>query len=1242
MERPLNISESSLVISAYPGSSNKYARKLVKAEARATFDHSVMHKGEYEDPSTMRKDSKKIFWAPGITRVQPSSLVSHQQGRISALDVMLNKFRDKYKRIAEDMMIKARSSGDSGAGLDLFEKFLTEFDDNIRPIMNDNVDILRELVEEVRETSSFYGDVEKAKKQIKRYIDKGDNLDAAIEKYYRTNISPMGIVTQGDLTGLFIDSIWPILDRIDTQYMAFISILGIDEAMSSGIGMFATFRGYDRIFRKIISDGLTRGQPQYSYTQLGDEHHAWTNNVLAHTFKEISSKNLHVLLPNMECTTVLGPNSSQYYNYISRVLDTRPSLISKSGYYRRFKSERPTPIGASQADRWLRAAYVRVKIPMPKHDKQSKDIIPGEVPEDYKYVWGIRIVVGGASKGPPRGAANYGERGYNKNLIRHMDTYRTDLLINLYVKSEARVEPTEKPWKQKEPEFKLLQLAYKPPEEAKIYRLISPLTVLTSAIDILREDIASVEWKRIGLSPDSPIITESDSIIRYKIRSFIAFVKFTLIYTTMDDVLPKSLNSMLSRVKSISTKGNEEDTSVMLIKRNIDALMMMSKAEVQSLSLSKKTPNGTRIVTSPVGLLRFIRMCKEQAVSILDPVEDELVAFGITNKVTENRVRFFLRNNIVTAFSGILDYHTHNIARDIHQKTIYIYPITPGEPLERLIKVPENKESVKRDITFNDQEGDSGPEGTYTSETLYSYLLREHSYHRSYFEEEETEDKELPMGRGKLSQLKKDSITFRRIAKTNPPPVIITLFDSGAPDARDIQEYVSDPSRKEFYAIQSGSDDFREFPTKYWKTSNESIENMPMSYDMEYDVDGYIDLDLTDVDDDSQYIYDLEQMEKDADDISGTDDTKMKEAVEFIKDPENRFIYMTQRSEKLKSGKKDNPYFTKGSERKKDTISKKATIAFCDIRSLIGRSSLGGVLHFNGRINLNDELKGKEGNYMGFESSPSISATFRHLQWPKTSIFHPLMEGFTEGKTGMLHVEVIAKYDTGVRWKGEDMKLEMFQSENWNRTESWGLSKSARRQVEIPIPPRLTEELSKAPIWRRVHYKDSFPAIFKHFDEIDVRRWRRVAEISGVGTLSKVKKELESDNALISEISYCGLRFLPREIPNLKSGNPLREALRHAINSSDDRPLIEKYGSITTIPIPEERVVSMMEFEREMGRTGEEPEIVSTTVNILQGSIEDPLNMEQLDAETTTLPGGVNQFDPLYMTSPSELFGKGQ
>jgi len=1183
----MSVEQSALVVSATAGDNINNVRKLVQEETKTTLEDAMLH-------SSDSKTKKGKFWGPGLLRVQPESLEMHQRGKIRTLDRYLTGISEKYRRMAEQLKVEARSSGSSEEGVELFGKFLKEFDEKVRPIMNDNVKEIESMVREVEQTSSFYGDIETTKEEIMKLIDRGDTVGNALESYYRNNISPMGIMTQGDITGIMLDSLWSLFENIPVQYQMFISMISIQDAMASGIGSLLTFRGGDRVNKKLFDD-ITRIYPRWgessegepltvSYTSIGDDQESWINKLLIYTHQEISSRHLHAIVPRMEYTTVLGSNAIHGFDHINRVLGTRPTVKIPKNFSQRFISEMPSPIGAAQADRWLRSSYVRVKIPFPEHD-DLKDIRPGKRPSTYKYVWGIRIVVGGPSKGPVGGKSNIGDRGYNKKLVRHMDTFRSDLLINLHLKSEGKKIPTDKPWKISESEFKLLQLVYKPPNEAKIYRLISPVTVLTAAVDLVREDIVEMEWIRSGISPIT-MNRGPDAIVRYKISLFIAFVRFCLTHSLERVMDEREYKSILYKIESdLSRQGSGRVGTY--IHRRSEEISTMAKKLINDDSLDTLTNDGNPLIVNPIGLVRFLGLCKNNMWNIIHINEGDATTFDLSDHTRRYHMDYFLYRNVTTAFSDLVEYHTHKIARKIHNKSI---SLASGKTKQDLfVNVPESTDEIVKDMTYQygeSTEHERTEEEKYIRDIFSKYYTRQFSMDTKYFSKPGMEDVELPLGIGKLNTTKDDVIRFRKIASTNPPPVIIVLFDSGAPDARTVQSKIS--KNENFYdpmVALKEEQDFRDFPTKYWVDADSyPKENMPMSYDVEYDVDGYVDLNLFSSDDKENYMYDLEQMKEEANSLPPDDDMEMEETVRFMNNPDNRYIYIPHRTEKSSKVKTKNPYFTKSSIRKKGIATRSATVAFCDIRSLIGRSSLGGVVHYNGRKNLPTALKGQEDIIVGFESVPELHGLFQQLQWPATRIFDPNM-AVGEGKGGRLQVEVIAKYDNNVRWTPSRLTHEQFATENWNRTESWGLAKGNRREIEVPLPPVIKREFTDSFLWRQTHFDDAFPGIFKHFDEVDVYRWRRITEKSGVGAIPKLKRDLSDSSRVDTKLNaYCALRFLPREV-DVYPKDSSEEMWRHAINSVDDTQLSEK--SFTFLPMDKSTQESAEQFEVHVGRRHE-------------------------------------------------------
>lgn len=1196
-----SVAQSYLVVSGSKGryQSVNHIRNLVKQETKTTFKNSVMHYGE-------SKEKKGNFWGPGIVKVQPESLEIHQDGMIRSFDRFLSGIADKYRRMAENLSIEARESGTSDKGMEIFEQFLKEFDERVRPVMKDNISLVSSLVSEVRQTASFYGDINTTKKEINKLIDKGKNIDQAIEIHYRTNISPMGIMTQGDITGFMLDSLWSIFDSIPSQYTTFIAMLSIHNIMSSGISSFATHRGLDRI-QKLrldkVSEESGMGSTTFSYTALGDEQENWINQLLIHAHKEISSKHLHAIMLN-EYTTVLGSQAIPNYNYIQKVLNTRPTIYIKKRFLQRFSSERPSHVGSAQADRWLRPSYVRVKIPTPEHD-DLKDIKPGKRPSSYKYVWGIRIVVGGPSKGPTSGAAIVGERGYNKRLIRHMDTFRSDLLVNLYIKTEGKKKITDRPWETASSEFKLLQLAYKPPDEAKIYRLMSPLTVLKTAVDFVREGVLKREWEKSGIESIGGI-EGPDPVIAFKMYLFITFVRLSLIRGMREFISDREYSAMINKIRSVFLNiypGIEKT----ILNRRLNFVLQLAEDMIEQEKLDQLVPNSSLLmITKPIGLVKFMQSCKNRMWKIMRIYPQEATEFKLEPERIK-RIHPFIFRNLRNAFSNLLEYQVTSIAKEVHKRAISV-PV--GKTQEDLfVKVPKDQNTIFADMIYSGNGTQKEAELTsVTPEEEYDIIMTkklDEKYSRilsvdtKYFAKSGMEDVQFPIGKGKLNATDKDYVPFRHIAPTNPPPVIIVLFDSGAPDAREIQKDLL--KDKNFYNEFPGffRNDYRQFPTKYWKNSDDgviSIENMPMSYDVEYDVDGYVDLDLSTSPDD--YVYDIKEMREDAENLSQEDeDMKMTEAVEFLEQKENQYIYIPHRSETIKGSSEENPYFNLASRRKRGIATRSASIAFCDVRSLIGRSSLGGVLHFNGRnIFESAETTAEEGSQEetkkipGFHDVPEIRGLFQHLQWPASRIFDPML--FGKGKGGRLHVEVIAKYDNGTRWSPGILDEVEFAKENWNRMESWGLAKGSRRQVDLPLPPIIEGGLDEKNYWAIIHYEKSFPGVFKHLDEIDIYRWRRIAEKSGVGAIPKLKEDLKDDKTKL--IAYCAPRFLPREVKTYPSGST-EEQWRKYINSSDDTPTDSK--QFLKLPVSREEREMMQQFEMMMGRIPEMPMEPSATID---------------------------------------------
>ena len=1165
-------------------------RNLVKASCRSSLNDSMMNS----------HDSKKgkEFYGKSVIPINYDALENYSRQNARNMDRFLTSLTEKYRSMAHDMSIRAKEGKDIGPEK-LINDFLDEINNTVRPIIYDQENILNDFRKIVEETSSFYGDPSFISKELKERMKTLD-LEDAVNDLFRTNISSMGIMTKGDITGLMLDSLWPLLENIQDQHRPFIEMMKLNYDISGGIGNFLTYRGQERmrlaIERQIEKTRFGIPKQLESYTSVGDQHVAWLSKVLSYLHEEISLKQLHCVLPRMRYTTVMGSDASYASEYIRKVLNTRSSLgTQKKQYYQpkrtrilksgrqkiipesiptnqRFSASAPSNVSSPQADQWLRPSYVRVKIPIPTHDSHG-DIKPGVRPKKYKYVWGIRIVIGSPAKEPAGGDAftKIGERGHKQGLVRHMDTFRSDLLINLFIKSVRRVSLSDKPWESDSGEFNLLQLVYKPPNEAKAYRLMSCLTILTASIDIIRKDILTNEWIKSGIR--NPLdIKSAPQYITYKVTMFTYLIKYMLVIS-LRNILSKSeiegnilkLNNLLAVYLRNTLKGYIESNILSITDRLTDeAQEIVENYELdETIDIGDSKTRNTSILSTAIGVVRFITACKDVMYSQITFSDTEFESYGVTDRSRMQNIRYFLKRSITISFSGLIDHYAKEISIRIHEIAIST-PKKQAQVVDRTAYVPENRSEISEDLSY-------GLEKTTLEQSrsineleafFHTYYTRDFSLDVKISGNPHTKDLRFPLS-GDINTTGNDYVLFRRIPPSDPPPVVIVLFDSGAPDASTVQDLIySDDNFYDSISMSRNVEGFRGHPMKYWTTATEdSKENIPMSYDVEYDVDGYIHTDLLKNEED--YFYDFDDMKRSVSELDPDNASKMDSAIQFLENSENRGIYLPSRtySQKPATAKSmKNPYFTKGSDRKRSIMTKEATISFCDIRSLIGRSSLSGILHANTET--------------AFRFSPELLGMFQHLQWPGTQIFDPTSETSFEGLKDKLHVEVIAKYDNEVRWSGNRLSPEEFTKENWNRTESWGLAKASRRAVDIPYPPTFDEKLLKSPYWRKADFNKSFPVIFRYLDEIDVYRWRRASEVSKVGVNSFIKTIFEKASKALSpevsqsgktsfedinvfievmKFSYCSPRFLPREIEEITSDEPgfpsSEELWRHAINS---------------------------------------------------------------------------------------------
>lgn len=1226
MEGEVGIDSSLLVASAHLDDEYgvEHKRNMIKKETEVMFEDSVLHSG----------DSKEVgmnkYLAPGILRLQPRSLESQQTGMLRTFDRYVYSMTERYRRIAEELMIKAREEGTSGEGVELFEQFLNEFNERIRPLMKDNITAVTSLVERVEDTASFYGNVETVKKElIKLTTTKRLSLSDAVDRLYRTNISNMGVLTMGDITGLMMDRLWSIFSGISDQWKWVANAFTFGNFASLGIGSLVSIRGYYEIEKKVL-ETFSTGARYETKTTLGDAHADWLFQVMIYLHREISARQLHAIVPHMEWTSVLGHNAINGYKQILKVLNTRPGLSKemRRDFIRRFNAERPSHFGSNNPDQWMRPSYVRVKIPLPQHDEATKDIKPtGEEPTEYKYVWGIRIIVGGPSKGMTPGAARFNDRGTNQAFTRHMDTYRSDLLINLFIKSQigkkGMREHRDKPWLVANQEFKLMQFIYKPPEESKIYRLMSPATVLRASTDLFRKDMVDFEWKRRGMRSISHG-GGIDAIIGYKITRFITFIKFVLIHALRGAVDTRAHQSLVAVVKNTSGLFVQKTLPSLPELHSLKFLDLNEQAErmVERYELNKVV-GGSPLISHPIGIIRFIQGCKDamwgyheatEPINIAKITANDIRTFSLIvpgdRQLTQDRVRrnqIFLDRYLQEAFSTLIEYHAHRIAIYVHEEAIST-PVGGEKDTPKITQIPRDGIGSLIDDIIYIPGSDPYPLQRDLREHINSifsrYYLREFSTDTNYFKTSGLEDVNFPLSREDINQSSSNSVPFRKIAPSNPPPVIIVIFDSGAPDARRNQDNVDNDET--FYGSLF-QHNMAAHPTRYWNSDDPHGEGeiMPMSYDVEYDVDGYVDLDFSE--EGRETVYNL-------------DDIEVEEERIFLR--ENNYIYLPHRTQSAKKrGETENPYY-KGVIKKRGIVSKDATISFCDIRSLIGRSSLGGLLHSDGTSYVPYELREGDDPLTDLGIYPEIHGLFQHLQWPSAIVFDPMAER-PSPKSGKLHVEVIAKYDNDERWSAAGLSPFEFSHENWNRTESWGLSKASRREVEVPLPPILDHP--SWPLWRQTRFDESFPDIFKQFDQVDIRQWRRVAEYTQVGATPRLKRELEdTTNSERRVLAYANRRFLPREIsPTLFTLD--QEQYRSAINTVDRSPL--SIGRYSVLPITEEDIQAEENYNRSRVAPIRPQDPVEGVVFTGDGAVADAYSTHSglLDSPegAATLPGEV-------------------
>lgn len=1149
---PISISDASFISSV-----DRYEEsKIIKSASNDRYNRVLMQ-DSFETREV--KNINNIEGWPENTKYGDvyalKSLHSVQREAIlSKLEELKNSYMDMINAVLEDT--KYYNENHELVNMEeIKEELYTEIMDWVdrkvkKPIVVPFLESLELFEKKVFDATACYFDINTFIKKLKK--EKGFKRITEDQKRAFQNLVPFfntisGATSMEEISGMLVDSMWPLLNGIKTKASSYKSLLGGAAIASHGIGNILSTIGY---FTK-------NNYPQgfgYMARQIAIEK-TTTNGILGQMYEDISQKHLHAIMPKeayFNNSTLFGMNNKENVMYINQILESRPTVTeytqAKTSRLNRIRIRSPGG-DHSSSDRWLRCAYVKVKIPIYSEDGSDTT---------YKNVWGIRIVIGGPSKQKKRGEISYEKNGTAQNQFRHVDTFRKTLLINFSLKqnmidpdNKSEIFPTEK-------SPNLFQLVYTPPRECTIDRFLTPLSLIhVLSSKTLKDDLITVCF-RMGLIHSKKSLPKWIEVGTLCVTLYAKSFVITSIEKKNTSLAEKlniySKNYFNSKLKNVF--GNQPGYKIFM--DLFDTVSGRARQDYEEylgkLNQDLSTEIGAckmrdAIIISRLQFFMFPNETYQRILRIeresLTPEELQLNSVFAARYHADILIQHFELYAIKTArqfnmmASTYIDKTWTELSgiEDDRNLSYKVFKKITGIKLEKLTDIETNLlNKYPRSYYFSNTYWKKEKGSPYKD---ISIPLTSNVYAR---------DSKGIRTRKKYNSRETGDMAFRFPMETSAPPVMIVLFDSGAPPIEDVHsEILKQPDIYEHsFNLE---ENFAENPMHksiiLQKETGEraiSYESTPMEYDMNYDVDGYVDLEVCAQE--NFYPYSLEELnneifeeKKITDDMTDSDiltiyenvDSGLKDAIPKLKNLDTYLI------EERSSTRKTSSYFSEEGSKRIGLASKKWGVCLCDIRSLISRSGLSGYLHDV----YPDSLQKYE----------TLSAIFRKLQWPNAPVRLPTRKDPSEITKSDLICEVIAQYDTNLRFDPKTIDSSVYRSENLNKEFHFGYSMGTRTQVSEPtaiVNPSPMEKYSNS--YQNAHPEHSFPGVFKFLDTIDLERWKNLIDITNGANPNKrvtnlMSYNLTSDHPVYQEIgknAYMAPRKLPVQT-EIAIENTLRE-----------------------------------------------------------------------------------------------------